>query len=269
MEEKERYLIACYSAIEAKEFLSNFGMRLARDYQRINAEVFPAMYEIELDVLMRPSGPWGWVMKEYDKREDWEFHRRGKRGGWPAIPVQKPKDISGPFKKYSAGKMLGNGLTVDKRGQDDQTETEAQIYKLKMEACPNPKCTLYGKSGKGNIVSNGTYRMKEGALSRRFLCKECGEFFCSRAGSIFYGLRSPEERILEALKLLTQGIPLKGVAKTLGVEFRTVQRWLEVAAEQRGRIDDMLIKKLKVSQVELDTLWGFVKENSLRQRATL
>jgi len=266
IEQKENYIVACYSALEAKEFLSNFGIKLSKDYQQINDAGFPAMYEIKLDVLMTPLGPWGWVMKEYNKRKGWESRWRGKREGWSAIPAQKPQDIIGPFNKYSTGKMLGNGLSVDdvlsvdKKGQEDQTETEAQIYQLKAEACPNPKCPLYGKPGKGNIVSNGTYRMKEGALSRRFFCKECGESFCSRAGSIFYGLRSPEEKILKALKLFTKGIPLQSIAKILGVELRTVQRWLKVVAEQRGKIDAMLIKKLKVSQVELDALWTFSKE---------
>jgi hypothetical protein len=35
------------------------------------------------------------------------------------------------------------------------------------------------------------------------------------------------------------------------------------------KIDAQLVKELKVSQVELDALWTFVKKNSLRQRALL
>lgn len=142
-------------------------------------------------------------------------------------------------------------------------------YKLVDESCPNLRCSLYGKKGKGNIVSNGTYRTKEGRKIRKFLCKVCGESFCSRAGTIFYDLRTPEGKVILALKLLVKGMTLRGVAEVLEVKLDTVRHWLKVAAEHCEEINKMLISKLKVSQVELDALWTFVKKNSLRQRAIL
>lgn len=137
------------------------------------------------------------------------------------------------------------------------------------EACPNPQCTLYGKKGKGNIVSNGTIKSKEGEIRRKFLCKICGESFCNRSGTIFYDLRTPEEKVLLAIKLLVKGMPLRGVADVLGVKLDTVRHWLKVAAEHCDKINEILIKELNVSQVELDALWTFVKKNTLRQRAIL
>jgi transposase-like protein len=142
-------------------------------------------------------------------------------------------------------------------------------YKFKNEACPNPKCPSYGQAGKGNIVSNGTYPTKEGSPARRFLCRTCGESFCNRAATIFYDLRSPEERVLLALKLLVKGMPLRGIAQVLEVKLDTVRHWLKVAADQSEKVDALLLKELKVSQIELDALWTFVKKNSLRQRAIL
>lgn len=142
-------------------------------------------------------------------------------------------------------------------------------YKFRNIACPNPKCSLYGKTAKGNIVSNGTYLTQEGTTARRFVCKGCGESFCNRAGTIFYDLRSPEEKVLMALKLLVKGMPLRGVAEVLEVKLDTVRHWLKVAAEQSEKVDALLMRELKVSQVELDALWSFVKKNSLRQRAIL
>lgn len=72
-----------------------------------------------------------------------------------------------------------------------------------------------------------------------------------------------------ALKLLVKGMPLRGVAEVLDVKLDTVRHWLKVAAGHSERVNEMLIKELKVSQVELDALWTFVKKNSLRQRAIL
>ncbi|MBU3927130.1 MAG: hypothetical protein KKB74_04945, partial [Bacteroidetes bacterium] len=75
-------------------------------------------------------------------------------------------------------------------------------------------------------------------------------------------------KIMKALNLLIKGMSLTSVADVMNVKFDTVRRWLKVAAGQRGKIDAMLIEKLKVSQGELDTLWAYINENSLRQRAS-
>jgi hypothetical protein len=121
------------------------------------------------------------------------------------------------------------GNRMAKRGRRPQ-------YDLKEEACPNPQCGLYGEPGKGNIVSNGTYRTKGGTRARRFRCQQCGGSFCSRAGTIFYDLRSPEEKVLMALKLLVKGMTLRGVAEVLEVKLDTVGRWLRIAAEQSKKM---------------------------------
>jgi len=142
-------------------------------------------------------------------------------------------------------------------------------YTFENEACPNPACPLYGKKGQGNIVSNGTYHTKKGGMARRFLCNGCGESFCSNTGTIFYDLRTGEEKVLLALKLLVKGMPLRGVGEVLGVKLDTVRGWLRLAASQSEKVNELLLRQIKVSQVELDALWTFVKKNALRRRAIL
>jgi transposase-like protein len=82
----------------------------------------------------------------------------------------------------------------------------------------------------GNIVYNGTHRIKEEIIVKRFLCKACGKSFCSRSRSIFYGLRSPEEKIRQALNLLAKGMSMRGVGRTLGVKAATVRHWHKASA---------------------------------------
>lgn len=72
-----------------------------------------------------------------------------------------------------------------------------------------------------------------------------------------------------ALKLLVKGMPLRGVADVLEVKLDTVRHWLRVAAVHSEKVNELLLKELKVSQVEVDALWTFVKKNTLRERATL
>jgi uncharacterized protein YjcR len=88
-------------------------------------------------------------------------------------------------------------------------------------------------------------------------------------GTIFYDLRTPEEKVLLALKLLVKGMPLRGIGEVLEVKLDTVRHWLQLAAAQSEKVDALLLRELRVSQIELDALWTFVKKNSLRQRATL
>lgn len=142
-------------------------------------------------------------------------------------------------------------------------------YDLSGEACPNPQCPLFGKRGEGNIVSNGTHPGRNGRRIRKFLCRQCGCSFCERSGTIFYGIRSPEDKVLAALKLLAKGMPLRGVVKVTKVKLDTVRRWLRVTAEHSELVNSALLKEMKVSQAELDALWRFVKKNNLRHRASL
>ena len=135
-------------------------------------------------------------------------------------------------------------------------------------ACPNRRCARYGQTGQGNVVANGTYQTQSGP-ARRLRCRACGAAFCSRTGSVFYDLRTHEEKVLLAFKLLVKGLPLRGVADVLGTKLDTVRAWLAAGAQQSARVNQLLLRELRVSQVELDALWTFVKNKRLRQRAIL
>nr|CBX26691.1 unknown protein [uncultured Desulfobacterium sp.] len=49
-------------------------------------------------------------------------------------------------------------------------------------------------------------------------------------------------------------MPLRRVTKLLGIEFRTLRHWLNIAARQNTKIDIILINDMKVSPTELATL---------------
>ncbi len=44
------------------------------------------------------------------------------------------------------------------------------------------------------------------------------------------------------------------------VKLDTMRRWLRIAAKHSEQVNAVLLKGLKVSQVELDALWSFVKK---------
>ena len=141
-------------------------------------------------------------------------------------------------------------------------------------ACPNDRCRHHGQIGQGNIVGNGRYRTTHSGLVRNYLCRGCGKSFCERTGTAFYDLRSPEERVLLALKLILKGMALRAVAGAMEVKLDTVRFWLAQAATHAEKVNDALVKQVHVERVELEELWTFVRKKNYRgwrkaRRATM
>ncbi len=285
IKQKDRYLFASHAVTEESAIIhKNLGMKLASNYVQLHNEVNSAIYETTLDFFLRPNGPMRYIIERI--AEDALTRNTPKIAKQVCVPASlytKPSRRVSFSNKYSPGEMAQpDVLNVDKNAvltvgafssdrekQKHQNNVKVQIPKIETDrkVCPNTKCTLYANPDKSNIISNGTFRTKDGTILHRFICKECGKSFCSRTSSIFKGLRSPDEKVIEVLKLLVKGLSLRGVAKIIGVEFRTARSWLKLAAEHSEKINAMLTKELEISQVELDSLWSFVKNNSLRERA--
>ena len=130
-------------------------------------------------------------------------------------------------------------------------------------ACPNEQCQHYGERGAGNIKGNGQYNTRSG-LVRKFVCRSCGRVFCSRTGTAFYDLCSPEERVLLALELILRGMSLRAVAGAMKVKLDTVRFWLNQAANHADLVNESLVKRVQVERVELDELWTFVRKKNFR-----
>ena len=130
--------------------------------------------------------------------------------------------------------------------------------------CPNTECEIYGKQGLGNVVGNGTYKTRSGAV-RKFICRSCGKVFNDRTGTAFFDLRSSSEKVIMALKLLLKGLSVRATAEVLESKPDTVLFWLRRAAEHSEQVNALLLKDLKVSKVELDELWTFVQKKQFKQ----
>jgi transposase-like protein len=131
-------------------------------------------------------------------------------------------------------------------------------------ACPNDLCGDIGKTGLGNVIGNGTYQTKSGKV-RKYICKSCGKVFCDRTNTAFFDLRTKDEKVLIALRMIIKGISIRSAAEILDVKRDTVRGWLTKAAEHSEEVNKVLLKDLNVSRVELDELWTFVKKKQFRE----
>jgi transposase-like protein len=135
-------------------------------------------------------------------------------------------------------------------------------------ACPNEECEYYGLTNQGNVVGNGTYETKSGRV-RKYICRTCGKIFCDRSNTMFYDLRTNDEKVVLALKLIMKGMSQRSTAEVLGVSPRSVSTWLSRASDQSEAVSEAHLKDLKVPKVEMDELWTFVgKKESRRARNT-
>jgi len=126
-------------------------------------------------------------------------------------------------------------------------------------SCPNKDCHLYGLTGQGNVVGNGTYTSR-GEKTRRYLCLECGKAFCDHTGTFYHDLRKDEKTIELALKMSMKGMSIEAIADVLEVQPASVKRWLARAAEQCDKVNDTMMKNVEVSRVEMDELWIIIQK---------
>ena len=132
------------------------------------------------------------------------------------------------------------------------------------QICPNVNCSEYGRNSQGNICAVSTYPTKSGKR-RIFMCKTCRTLFSETRDTVFYDLRTSEDKVMMALKMILVKVTLSGIAFVLEVKEETVLEWLKKASEKAKEINEELMKDLSVTEIQLDEMWSYV----LRKKSVL
>ncbi len=132
------------------------------------------------------------------------------------------------------------------------------------QPCPNKQCNAYGQMNKGNISSVSSYMSKSGKR-RIFKCSSCGEMFSETRDTVFFDLRTEEEKVIMALKMILVKVSLSGISFVLGIKEETLLIWLDRAYQKAEQINAYLLKELPVTEVQLDEMWSFVKRKVFDQ----
>src|SRR5215831_13740409 len=130
------------------------------------------------------------------------------------------------------------------------------------QPCPNPDCSHYWLMDRGNISAISTYLTQSGTR-RIFRCSDCEQPFSETRDTVFFGLRSPAEKVMMALKMLLVKVALSDIGFVLGVTEETVLEWRRRAAQKAHESNAHLLRDLPVTPVHLDEMWSFIR----RQRA--
>src|SRR5712691_3321527 len=132
------------------------------------------------------------------------------------------------------------------------------------QPCPHPACAYYGRMQQGNVSAIATYLPQSGKR-RIFRCHTCATHFAETRETVFFDLRTPEEKVMMALKMLLVRVNLAGIGLVLGVTEETVLAWLRRAAQQAEAVNQHVLRNLSVTQVQLDEMWSFIARKHARE----
>jgi IS1 family transposase/transposase-like protein len=116
----------------------------------------------------------------------------------------------------------------------------------------------------GNVSAISTYVTQSGKR-RIFLCSKWKRPFSETRDTVFFDLKTPEEKIIMALKMLLVKVSLSDIGFVLGVTEATVLEWLRRAAQKAEEINGHLLRELPVTQVQLDEMWNFIRRKHAQQ----
>lgn len=132
------------------------------------------------------------------------------------------------------------------------------------QPCPNPDCSHYRLMHRGNMSAVSPYITQSGKR-RIFRCSKCERPFSETRDTVFFDLRTPEEKVIMALKMLLVKVALGDIGFVLGVTEETVLEWLRRAAQKAHEINAHLLRDLPVTQVQLDEMWSFIRRKHAQQ----
>ena len=132
------------------------------------------------------------------------------------------------------------------------------------QPCPNSECARFKLINRDNVSAISTDLTASGKR-RIFCCRDCHTTFSETRDTVFFDLRTPEEQVIMALKMLLVRVDLAGISFVLGVTEETVLEWLRRAALKAQEINTHLLRELPVTQVQLDEMWNFVARKHARE----
>jgi transposase-like protein len=118
--------------------------------------------------------------------------------------------------------------------------------------CPDPDCAA------PHVVRNGTLKGRQ-----RYHCKGCGAWFGETHGTPMYRLHTPPQEVGRALLVLMRRGSLRAAEEITGHNYETIGRWLSrLAAEHAEALTEVLVHDLRLSALEVDEFWSFVRRRS-------
>lgn len=116
-------------------------------------------------------------------------------------------------------------------------------------ACINPECTIYGQSGKDNLVLRKTY----GKDNIRYLrCRCCTTEFSERKGTALWNVKVSEATAISIAEQLAEGTCIKATARLTRTHPQTVRRIALRSGRHAQAFHHSKAQQLQVRTLEMD-----------------
>ena len=130
-----------------------------------------------------------------------------------------------------------------------------KIRKLDVR-CPNANCTCFNKFGLRNIIRFG----KQANGTQRYRCVECKRTFARTLGTPFFHKHLKKNQIITICKHLAEKNGFRAIARITGHHLDTVRDVATKVAQHSKKFNDYFIVELKLTPIEVDEMWSFVKK---------
>ena len=123
-------------------------------------------------------------------------------------------------------------------------------------ACPNKKCRAFNKVGLRNIIRFGT----QANGTQRYRCTDCRRTFARTINTPFFHKHLKKEEIIHICKMLSERISFRGIARITNHHLDTIRAVADDVAKHCKKFNNYFIKELKLTPIEVDEMWSFVKK---------
>lgn len=122
--------------------------------------------------------------------------------------------------------------------------------------CTNKKCRSFEKQGNNIGIKS--------RKNRQVYCKTCKSSWVITKDTFFYHLKTPVKEVLEALKLLSEGMGVNAIQRTKGVSPETIQDWIIKASKHVNEVSSYLKREMSLTQCQIDEFWSFIRKKNQR-----
>jgi transposase-like protein len=104
-------------------------------------------------------------------------------------------------------------------------------------------------------VKHGRFRNKNRRV-QRYRCARCGQTFSE--DQPLGDLRVDNKKIIQIVKLLVEGMGVRGVARFTDCQHKTVLVVLNAVGQKCAEFHDKTVRNLTVGALQVDELWQYV-----------
>jgi transposase-like protein len=123
-------------------------------------------------------------------------------------------------------------------------------------SCPNSDCGCFGKIGLRNVIRKG--KQRNGV--KRYQCTECKRTFARTIGTPFFHKHLKKKDIVHICKLLSEKTSFRAIARITEHHRDTICSLASDIAKHCKKFNEYFIKELKLTPIEVDEMWSFVKK---------